>query len=118
MKKLVLVSAVMLLFSATSFAKGGEESAVVNYSFDIKVSKLSNYLQLPPAQAGEVSDICDYFTERMKEASYSSKKSKKEKVDNAVYSNLKLMKKALTDEQYKKYVKVLNVTLKNKGIEL
>lgn len=117
MKKLVLVSVAALLFSATGFAKGGEETSVANYNFDIKVSKLSNYLQLTSAQSGEVADICDFFTAQMKEASYS-KKNQKAKVDNAVYGNLKLMKKTLTDEQYKKYVRILNVTLQNKGIEL
>ncbi len=118
MKKLGLISVAMLLFSATSFAKGGEEASVANYNFDIKVSKLSNYLQLTSAQSGEVADICDFFTMQMKDASYSSKKNQKEKVGKAVYSNLKLMKNTLTDDQYRKYVRLLNVTLQNKGIEL
>ncbi|MDL2303866.1 hypothetical protein LJC72_00810 [Bacteroides sp. OttesenSCG-928-D19] len=117
MKRLVLVSAAVLLFSATGFAKGGEEASVANYNFDIKVSKLSHYLQLTSAQTSEVADICDFFTEQMKAASYATK-NQKAKIDNAVYGNLKLMKKTLTDEQYKKYVKILNVTLQNKGIEL
>ena len=117
MKKIVLVALTALFFSATGFAKGAGEASA-NYNFDINVSKLSNYLQLSSSQAGTVSDICDYFTTQMKEASYSSKKSQQEKVSNAVYGNLKLMKETLTNEQYKKYVKLLNVTLKNKGIEL
>ena len=33
-------------------------------------------------------------------------------------SYLKLMKKALDEKQYAEYTKVLNVTLKNKGIEV
>ena len=37
---------------------------------------------------------------------------------NAVYGNLKLMKNTLDAEQYAAYAKVLNVTLKNKGIEV
>ena len=39
-------------------------------------------------------------------------------VRNAVYGNLKLMKKTLTDAQYTKYTTILNMTLKNKGIEV
>lgn len=116
MKKIVLVAFAALVFSATGFAKGVGEASV-NYNFDINVSKLSSYLQLNSSQAGTVSDICDYFATQMKEASYS-KKGQQEKVNNAVYGNLKLMKETLTNEQYKKYVKLLNVTLKNKGIEL
>ena len=34
------------------------------------------------------------------------------------YGNLKLMKKTLTDAQYTKYTTILNMTLKNKGIEV
>ena len=46
------------------------------------------------------------------------RKNKETKLHNAVYGNLKLMKRTLTDEQYAKYTALLNITLKNKGIEL
>ena len=47
-----------------------------------------------------------------------ARKNKETKLHNAVYGNLKLMKRTLTDEQYAKYTALLNITLKNKGIEL
>ena len=37
---------------------------------------------------------------------------------NAVYGNLKLMRKTLSAEQYAKYAALMNITLQNKGIEL
>ena len=48
----------------------------------------------------------------------TAKKDQKKKLHNAVYGNLKLMRKALTDKQYAEYARVLNVTLQNKGIEM
>jgi hypothetical protein len=48
----------------------------------------------------------------------TAKKNKDTMVRNAVYGNLKLMKKTLTDAQYTKYTTILNMTLKNKGIEV
>ena len=65
----------------------------------------------------EVSNICEYFTEQMGRATVA-RKNKETKLHNAVYGNLKLMKRTLTDEQYAKYTALLNITLKNKGIEL
>ena len=37
---------------------------------------------------------------------------------NAIYGNLKLMKKTLNEKQYADYTKILNITLQNKGIEV
>lgn len=37
---------------------------------------------------------------------------------NAVYGNLKLMRKTLSAEQYAKYAALMNLTLLNKGIDL
>ena len=68
-------------------------------------------------QHEEVANICEYFTEQMERAT-TAKKDQKKKLHNAVYGNLKLMKKTLTDKQYADYAKVLNVTLQNKGIEV
>jgi hypothetical protein len=53
----------------------------------------------------------------MDKVSNSSKKQD-ELIKNAVYGNLKLMKKTLSPEQYAKYNTLLNITLQNKGIEL
>lgn len=48
----------------------------------------------------------------------NSKKNQEKLLRNAVYGNLKLMKRTLNEKQYSDYAKVLNVTLQNKGIEV
>ena len=63
------------------------------------------------------TDICDYFEQEMTRAN-SSKTENKEKVRKAVYGNLKLMKQTLDDKQYSSYVRLMAMTLRNKGIDL
>ena len=116
MKRLGLTMVAALCLTATTFA-AGNQPAVTKWEGNINVNKLSQYLNLNSVQNAEVQNICEYFTEQMGKAT-TAKKDKDSKLYNAVYGNLKLMKKTLTPEQYSKYAALLNVTLRNKGIEL
>ena len=68
-------------------------------------------------QMEEVANISDYFADKVQSASYAKEAKQGKKLREAVYGNFKLMKRTLTNEQYKKYVQLLNVTLKNKGLD-
>ncbi|KAA6321448.1 hypothetical protein EZS27_028902 [termite gut metagenome] len=116
MKRLGLTLAVAFFLVATTFAAGNK---LENEKWDgeINVNKLSNYLALSTSQSDEVRQICNYFSEQMKRVS-NSRKNHDALLHNAVYGNLKLMKGTLTSEQYAKYLQVVNITLKNKGIEV
>jgi len=114
MKKVVCTIVAVLSISAASFAKDAANYA--SWNFDVNMNQLSHYLQLSSGQADEVSDICVHFTDQMRSASFSSQKNRKEKFQKAVYANLKLMKSTLTEEQYRKYVRLLNVTMQNNGV--
>ena len=116
MKKIGLTLVAALCLATTTFAAGNQPTTA-RWEGNINVNKLSKYLKLTSAQSEEVSNICNYFTEQMGRAT-SAKKNKEEKLQTAVYGNLKLMKRTLTNEQYSKYAALLNVTLRNKGIEL
>lgn len=118
MKKSILSLVAIFTLSASAFAVTDEPAnANVKWGTNINVYKLSQYLKLSSSQSEEVYNISEYFTEQMESAT-TAKKDKNEKLHNAVYGNLKLMKKTLTPEQYSKYTQLLNVTLKNKGIEV
>ena len=110
MKRLGLTLVAVLCLAATTFAAGNQPTTV-KWEGNINVNKLSQYLNLNSMQSEEVSNICEYFTEQMGRAASAKK-------NNAIYGNLKLMKRTLTNEQYSKYATLLNITLKNKGIEL
>lgn len=105
-----------LCLTATTFAANNQPS-VAKWEVNINVNKLSKYLNLNSDQSEEVENICDFFSNQIWEAT-TTKKDKQTKLRNAVYGNLKLMKQALTSEQYTKYATLMNVTLQNKGIKL
>ena len=116
MKRLGLTLITAVCLTATTFAAGNQPTTA-KWDGNINVTKLSKYLKLNSNQTEEVANICDYFSNQMDKAANSSKKQD-ELIKNAVYGNLKLMKKTLSPEQYAKYNTLLNITLQNKGIEL
>jgi hypothetical protein len=102
--------------SATCFAEGKKENQ--DWSMNVNVAKLSQYLKLNGNQVSEVEAISDYFADRIQSASYAKDEKQAQKVREAVYGNFKLMKSTLTTEQYKKYVVLMNTTLRNKGLDV
>lgn len=116
MKRLGLTLVAALCLAATTFAAGNQPTTA-KWEGNINVNKLGKYLNLSSLQSEEVANICDYFTTQMNRAT-TARKNKDAKLHTAVYGNLKLMKQTLTNEQYAKYVSLMNATLKNRGIEL
>ena len=118
MKKFGLTLVAALAFSASVLANGVNDSTTVaKWDGTINKAKLTKYLKLSASQNEEVADICDYFQEQMKMANRSTKNAD-QKVRNAVYGNLKLMKETLDEEQYAQYVRLMALTLNNKGINI
>ncbi len=111
MRKLVLAAmAVCLMGSASVFA---QKPGLSREPFEVSLSRLSDYLCLTPAQVEEVNGINEYFQEKQAESARCGYKNHEKKLYEAVYGNLKLMKQALTAEQYRKYVTLLNITNNN-----
>lgn len=109
MRRLGLVFSAIVLVATMSFG----QSKKVNLVSDINFEKLSNYLQLKPSQMNEVASINEFFSEQLAEASRASESRYDKKVHQAVYSNLKLMKGTLSEDQYRKYLTLINVTNNN-----
>ena len=63
-------------------------------------------------------DVIAWAKNEVKAETEKYKKDKEAKLRNAVYGNLKLMRKTLSAEQYAKYAALMNLTLLNKGIDL
>lgn len=115
MRRLVLLVVAVLGMSATSFA--GNKVEGKKWNMDVNVSKLGQYLKLDAQQMHEVSGISEYFADKMQSASYAKEAKQGKKLREAIYGNFKLMKRTLTDAQYKKYIQLVNITLKNKGLD-
>ena len=110
MKRLVMAMSALLVSVTMSFA---QESSLHKEPFVVKVGQLVSYLELRPSQINEVGMINDYFREKQSEGLRGSHKMRDKRMRQAVFGNLKLMKKALSTDQYRKYVALINVTNNN-----
>ena len=114
MRKLFMAGAILGISATVSFAKAQCVNENGNKEpFAVEFGKLSSYLDLTPSQMDEVYDINEYFKGQQKESLSRDTKRQEERLQKAVYGNLKLMKSALSDNQYRKYVTLLNVTNNN-----
>ena len=110
MKRLVMAMSALLVSVTMSFA---QESSLHKEPFVVNVGQLGSYLELRPSQINEVGMINDYFREKQSEGLSGSHKMRDKRMRQAVFGNLKLMKKALSTDQYRKYVALINVTNNN-----
>lgn len=108
MKRLGLSVAVLLMSATLAFA-GNKEKA----PFTVSMYQLSSYLQLTSAQVDEVENINEYFQQMQRASLRADEDQKEAKMQKAIYSNLKQMKRVLDADQYRKYVALLNVTNNN-----
>ena len=114
MRKLIMAVAVLGMSATMNFAKAQCVNEYGNKEpFAVEFSRLSSYLGLAPYQMEEVLNINDYFVQEPRKSLSKDLKRQDERLQKAVYGNLKLMKEALTADQYRKYVILLNVTNNN-----
>lgn len=114
MRKLIMAVAVLGMSATMNFAKAQCVNEYGNKEpFAVEFSRLSSYLGLAPSQMEEVLNINDYFVREQRKSLSKDLRRQDERLQKAVYGNLKLMKEALTADQYRKYVILLNVTNNN-----
>ena len=118
MKKIVLTVVAML--SMTMAFADGENANNINeaeaYNFSINSYKLSVALGLNLDQTEAVSDIEKNFIIEMKNAGEANKEQRPELVKEAVNKNLSYMHAVLNNQQYHKYLTLMNMTLANRGL--
>lgn len=107
------------MFFAIAFALGTmgiTNAQEINGKFMAEFSKLNTYLGLQSTQLNEVYEINSYFKEAQMDIKTRGNKSHEEQMKEALLVNMKLMKDALNEEQYRKYVTLLNITNNNNKI--
>lgn len=107
------------MFFAIAFALGTmgiTNAQEINGKFMAEFSKLNTYLGLESTQLNEVYEINNYFKETQKDIKARGNKSHEEQMKEALLVNMRLMKDALNEDQYRKYVTLLNVTNNNNKI--
>ena len=116
MRKFVLSVFIALSFSAIGFAQN--DSKVADWKMEMHMPQLVRYLKLSASQYDEVANATDYFNDKMKSVSYANNARKIKYLNEAVYGNCKLMKDVLNDMQYRKYLQIMNQSLRNKGLNI
>ena len=111
MKKLMMAVCVVLMGMQSMKAQGLYE-LTGKAPFTIRFGQLSRYLDLQPSQQESVYRISEAFMADQQEA-LSRSARKEELMTRALHANLKQMKEALNEVQYRNYVTLLNVTSNN-----
>jgi DNA helicase IV len=119
MKKIVLMVVAML--SMTMVYAENENAnttlAVEAYDMTINMRKLAVTLDMTFDQMEAVEDIHRTFCAEMMFAAHANKDEREELVDKAVKKDVRYMRYVLKDEQYRKYLILLNATLRNRGLK-
>ena len=118
MKKIVLtVEAVMSMTMAFAAGENDNNTATTNaYKFNLSTYALSRALNLNQDQVDVVEDINRTFSAEMMNAAVSDSSEREAKVNAAIKKDLSYMHYVLNNSQYREYVKLLNVTLNNRGL--
>lgn len=112
------VVAVLGLFASINIANASDETrAKRGTPFNVEFERLSIYLELSANQVDEVYGINKYFINQQRKSLKLSVEERNGQIRDAVYGNLKLMRKVLDEAQYRKYLVLLNVTNNNNHLE-
>ena len=120
MKKIVLtmvaVMSMTMGFAANENDNNNNNATTSAYKFNVRTYALSRALNLNIDQVDVVEDINRTFATEMMNASVADSSERQAKVQSAIKKDLSYMRYILNDRQYREYVKLLNVTLNNRGL--
>ncbi|MCD8291124.1 MAG: hypothetical protein LUC91_06445 [Prevotella sp.] len=118
MKRLFLM--IVAVLSMTMAFAGNEKMNSVDstnaYNMSVNHEKLADYLELSSDQFEAVKDIHTSFCVDMLNAANSNGEERSYMVQDALYKDLTYMSYILTKDQYNKYLRVLNATFNNRGL--
>ena len=114
MMTLVALMTILMAFAANENAKNTNVTAA--YDMRVNYRSLANALNLSADQLESVKDIHSTFCVEMMNAANAPKEQQAQFVDKAVAKDLKYMRYVLGNDQYRKYVMLLNATMNHRGL--
>ena len=118
MKRFVLSMMVMMSMTM-AFAENEEGNTTNNaaaYTMNVNMHSLSRTLNLSSDQYEFVEDVMQAFCAEMQNVATATEEERKPMVHKIVIKNLAATRSILTTAQYHKYLRLLNVTLNNRGL--
>ena len=116
MKKIMVLAVAMFAMATATFAADEETNATAAYNMNIKMGPLADALSLNIDQVEAVADVHKNFTAEMMNAAIAPAEERDAMVGKAINKDLKYMHTILSEKQYRKYLMLLNATLKNRGL--
>lgn len=110
----------MFSMTMTMFAENENAESTLNvesYDMTINMRKLAVALDMTFDQMESVDDIHHVFCSEMMMAAHANKEEREELVEKAVKKDLRYMRFVLDQKQYRKYLLLLNTTLRNRGLK-
>ena len=119
MKKMMMTLVALMTMTMAFAADENANNTNVAAAYDMRVNynSLAYELNLSVDQLESVKDIHRTFCVEMMNAANASKEEKAQIVDKAVMKDLKYMRYVLDNDQYRKYVMLLNATMNNRGLK-
>lgn len=120
MKKRIIMSLVVLFGMTTAFAEETQTTAVEGsnaFNINFNLRKLAEALSLSSDQRLIAEDVHKAFAIEMSNAAVAPKDDKREMVERAVANDIRHMRYVLNQEQFDRYVLLLNTTLENRGLK-
>lgn len=120
MKKMILMAVALLSMTTATFA-ADENASAANaasaYNMNVNMSSLADALGLNIDQVEAVADIHKNFSADMLNAASASAEDRQQLVNKAIEKDLKYMHYILSNQQYRKYLLLLNTTINNRGLD-
>ena len=117
MKKVFIMAAIALMATASVKAEAKNQDAVrVDYNINMNVRALSRCLNLNGEQADVMEYASNILRDEVSRVRFSKEEKKAARLKRAIAYNLSIARKHLEDKQYRRYLALLNQTLKNNGL--
>lgn len=116
MKKLMILAVALFSMTTTFAADENASATAAAYNMNIKMGPLADALSLNIDQVEAVADVHKNFTAEMMNAAIAPAEERDAMVGKAINKDLKYMHTILSEKQYRKYLMLLNATLKNRGL--
>lgn len=120
MKKIILTIVAMLsmtsMFAEESNSVNVSNAVAEKYVMNINTKSLSRALGLDYEEANDVEAISKNFAEDMLKVGTLKGEERTKAFKKAINKNLSYMHTVLSNDQYRKYVQLLNVTVANRGL--
>ena len=115
MKKIIL-TAVAAMALTTSFAETQSKNSDKRFDMNCDIYRLSEVLGLNDEQMDKVEAIHETFTDDMQTASEVQGMRQRHMIHQAVRKDAREMHRILTEEQFRDYMRILGVTLRNRQL--